>query len=180
MIDYFLNTMDPMKMMPSYISAIAAFIITFIIVKKIKDNSMPDNIWALPFLVATIMLILGETLFCRSAGASFQYIIKPFNSYAMLAKGDQSRLGEIAINILMMIPFGICFGIFISFDLEFWDMYLFQTVFAGSLFSLLIELVQLISKRGTFEIDDIIHNAIGTLIGYLLALAIMRIKENME
>lgn len=32
--------------------------------------------------------------------------------------------------------------------------------------SLLIELLQLVTKRGLFEFDDIIHNTLGAVIGY--------------
>ena len=180
MIKYLINTIRPDKLLPSYLVALAVLVISLAVVKKIKDDTIPDNVWAFPFLAATMFMILSETLLCRPAGSEFQYIFKPFYSYMMVAKGDESRLGEIALNILMMIPFGLFLGIFISIDLEFWDIHLFQSLAAGFIFSLLIELVQLISKRGTFEIDDIINNTIGTLIGYLLALVLMRLKESME
>ena len=35
---------------------------------------------------------------------------------------------------------------------------------------MLIELAQLVSFRGLFEFDDVMHNAIGTAIGVLLVL----------
>ena len=35
---------------------------------------------------------------------------------------------------------------------------------------MLIELAQLVSFRGLFEFDDVIHNALGTAVGVLLAL----------
>ncbi|MBR1918128.1 MAG: VanZ family protein [Spirochaetales bacterium] len=180
MMDYLVSTISPVKLLPSYLAAIAVLVISLVIVWKIKDDTIPDNVWAFPFLAATMIMILSETLLCREAGSEFQYIVKPFYSYIQLVKGDESRSGEIALNILMMIPFGLFLGIFISIDLEFWDFHLFQTVISGFIFSLLIELVQLISKRGTFEIDDMINNTIGALIGYLLALVLMRIKENMD
>ena len=43
--------------------------------------------------------------------------------------------------------------------------------------SMLIELAQLISYRGLFEFDDVIHNALGTAIGVLLVLGLGRLLK---
>ena len=43
--------------------------------------------------------------------------------------------------------------------------------------SLLIELAQLISYRGLFEFDDVIHNALGTAIGVLIVLGMKRLLK---
>ena len=42
--------------------------------------------------------------------------------------------------------------------------------------SLFIELGQLILKRGLFEFDDIFHNCIGLVVGYILYCIIKKIK----
>ena len=39
----------------------------------------------------------------------------------------------------------------------------------------MIELVQLMSRRGLFEFDDIIHNTIGTAIGFGLIVLIQKL-----
>ena len=43
--------------------------------------------------------------------------------------------------------------------------------------SVLIELAQLISYRGLFEFDDMIHNALGTAVGVLLVLGLRRVMK---
>ena len=43
--------------------------------------------------------------------------------------------------------------------------------------SVLIELAQLISYRGLFEFDDMIHNALGTAVGVLLVLGLRRLLQ---
>jgi len=40
---------------------------------------------------------------------------------------------------------------------------------------LLIELAQLISFRGLFEFDDVMHNALGTALGVLIVLGMRRL-----
>jgi glycopeptide antibiotics resistance protein len=44
---------------------------------------------------------------------------------------------------------------------------LFGCVLLTSLFSLAVETVQLFSKVGAFDVDDILLNAIGGLVGWL-------------
>ena len=41
----------------------------------------------------------------------------------------------------------------------------------------MIEPAQLVSFRGLFEFDDVIHNALGTAVGVLLVLGIRRVLK---
>ena len=41
-----------------------------------------------------------------------------------------------------------------------------KTVIAGIGFSLLIETIQLITSRGCFDVDDVLLNGLGTVLGY--------------
>ena len=44
----------------------------------------------------------------------------------------------------------------------------FHTVLFSCEFSLLVELTQLIARTGSFDVDDLILNTFGGLIGYIL------------
>ncbi len=83
-------------------------------------------------------------------------------------------------NIFLLIPSSILFSI-LTFDEYFVLKPLLKTVLASFLFSLFIELCQLIFSKGTFQFSDIVYNTLGGLIGaliYLLAkLIINKIKE---
>lgn len=71
-------------------------------------------------------------------------------------------------NILVFIPFGFLVGMLAS---------KYRTLAAGlvGLFmSETIECSQLIWKRGTFDVDDLLNNTLGTAIGGLLASGVMR------
>jgi glycopeptide antibiotics resistance protein len=94
-----------------------------------------------------------------------------FVPLAMLTLGDaKSSL----LNILMMVPFG--FGSPFISDLRFK-----RVVIAGLLFSVTIELLQLITgftANTTFriaDVNDVIFNTIGVTIGYVLFGGLMRI-----
>lgn len=73
------------------------------------------------------------------------------------------------LNIFMLIPFGLLLPCL-------WNC--FQkfrfTLMAGFCFSLSIELLQLLTFRTT-DIDDLITNTLGTIIGYLLAKLCIRL-----
>ena len=49
------------------------------------------------------------------------------------------------------------------------------SIITGSLLSLVIEVIQLISHRGLFEFDDIFHNTLGTVVGIGVFVLITRL-----
>lgn len=68
------------------------------------------------------------------------------------------------LNIVMFVPFGILVPLFWSRNRRF-----FLIVVIGFIFSLVIELSQLLNSRAT-DIDDIIANTLGALVGVALFL----------
>ena len=52
-----------------------------------------------------------------------------------------------------------------------------RTVGLAAGYSMLIEPAQLVSFRGLFEFDDVMHNALGTAVGVLLVLGMRRVKK---
>ena len=65
-------------------------------------------------------------------------------------------------NVLIFVPFGF-FEALTSRRRNF-----FGTVLDGFLLSLLVEVFQLVSKVGRFDVDDLILNTSGVVIGYLV------------
>jgi len=74
-------------------------------------------------------------------------------------------------NILWFVPWGFMIPIMKKSDLGF-------AVTTGFLFSFTIELLQYFFKKGLFEIDDLILNTAGVLLGYLLYLFVMNLIKN--
>ena len=66
-------------------------------------------------------------------------------------------------NILLFIPYGIL----VPWAFERCRK-LFSGVLLGIITSLFIECLQLITSRGYFQIDDILTNVAGTILGYLM------------
>lgn len=70
---------------------------------------------------------------------------------------------NLAGNVLAFVPFGLFLPLLVKRVRSFG-----KTVLFGFEFSLLVEILQLYSKVGSFDVDDILLNTTGVWIGYLL------------
>jgi glycopeptide antibiotics resistance protein len=66
-------------------------------------------------------------------------------------------------NIAMLLPLGIILPL-LSPKFQTWK----AVLFSAFIFTAFVEVFQLISHRGIFELDDLVHNTIGAMAGYLL------------
>ena len=105
--------------------------------------------------VRYVFLVFSDTVLIRTVG-QVRYELLPFWSYRDYFNGtDTSLMKQIIANVIMFIPIG-----FLSGMLKGW-----KGIYIGACFSVIIEVTQLITQRGLFEFDDIIHNTIGTIVG---------------
>ena len=76
--------------------------------------------------------------------------------------GTFAVFANLAGNILIFVPYGF----FISMASKLRGF--FKTLFASMGLSLCVEIVQLFTKVGSFDVDDILLNTIGGVLGYIL------------
>ena len=75
-------------------------------------------------------------------------------------------------NIVWFVPFGFLLPMI-------WQkLKVYYTIPLGFCLSLTIELGQLISGKGMFEIDDLVLNTVGTVVGYLVYRIIKAFPKN--
>lgn len=108
-------------------------------------------------LSVSVFLILWITLFSR-IGSDSRNFYPPFWSYRAIINGSGKALYEVVGNIILFFPVGVIAGLILG--LSTW-----HTMFMGFSISLLIESLQWFFWLGSFEIDDLIHNTIGAMIG---------------
>lgn len=123
--------------------------------------------------VVYIMFLLYFLIFSDWYGRSgvmddYHYNLTPFREMKRFWE-YREKLGiwsaiNLVGNIVIFIPFGF-FEPLASRNRNF-----VGTVLDGFLVSLLVEVFQLISKVGRFDIDDLLLNAFGVVIGYLIFL----------
>lgn len=159
----------PMTVYEGLLSVLCLGIIVFFSWKGIRKGFV---LTARLLLVELITIIYCSTVIFRRAGEVNRYDFHPFWSYAAIHEGREELLAENIMNVVVFMPIGILLGI--GFTKWPW----WKVIGAGSLMSVSIEAMQLIFKRGFCEVDDVVHNTVGCMIGYgLVQLCISLIKK---
>lgn len=154
-IDYIrLNTSMPVGY---YLIAVCIGIVLILATKK----------WNISILVPYMFLVLAATVLTRNAGESAKYHLRLFWSYGSSFRYQKN---QILANVVMFAPIGIL----LWFEKKKWS------VVYGVLFSILIELTQLITHRGMFELDDVLHNTVGLMIGFSCTAGITLVVRNIR
>ena len=150
----------------SYLVTITASIIITVFGKKRrlkKSQIVCSCLFA--FWITTVITL---TILCRRTGSSWRYNMTPLWSWKSAFLGKRRGILMVIENILLLMPFGFLLPLI---DRNRWKMC--HTVLIGFLFSLGIELCQLLLKRGQFELDDLVNNTLGVIIGYLAVRSVM-------
>lgn len=106
-----------------------------------------------------LAVILAITLFSRESGNSRGMDLEIFSTWGI---NDRNN-AFVVENVLLFVPYGIVC------PLAFRHLRGFTGCLAmGAVTSLFVELLQLFTGRGFFQIDDILTNILGTVAGYLL------------
>jgi glycopeptide antibiotics resistance protein len=115
-----------------------------------------------------IFLISCSTVFCRKAVKLICYFnFSPFWSYEAIKSGREELLAENIMNVVAFIPVGLLIGMVLYNKFNIIKAGLI-TVGSGLLISISIEALQYFLKRGLSELDDVFHNTLGCLIGFLM------------
>lgn len=112
-------------------------------------------------LIEYIVLIYCSTVVFRRTIENLPVKLIPFDRYANVLNGTSGHIEpELLMNVLVFIPVGLL--IIKAFkEIKWWKI-----LFAGISLSLSVETLQFCFSKGTVEIDDVIHNVAGCMIGY--------------
>jgi len=122
-------------------------------------------------LVEYIFLLFCSTVIFRATGETRQYDFHPFWSYKAIQDGREELLAENIMNVVVFIPVGLL--LCIAFKQVTW----WKALLIGCGISVTIESLQFFFMRGFSEVDDVMHNTVGCLIGYGI-MTILRIIFN--
>ena len=106
------------------------------------------------FLMVYVALLLCGTLVFRATKAAPDFRTKPFWHYA-----EEMVSLDAIVNVLVFIPVGL------ALCPSFRKMRWWQAPVFGFALSVVIELMQLLFRRGCSDVDDVIHNTLGCLLG---------------
>ena len=119
-------------------------------------------------LVEYIFLLFCSTVIFRLYNESYGHDFHPFWSYSR-----PDLLVENIMNVVVFIPVGLLLGI--AFKQTTW----WKALLLGCGISITIEALQFWFMKGFSEVDDVMHNTLGCMIGYgmykLLQVSLCRI-----
>lgn len=125
-------------------------------------------------------LIYCSTVIFRKATEDFRYNYTPFWSYEAIRNGQDCLITENIMNVLVFLPVGILIGLITLFHQNKKNTKIYLkggglALVVGLCISVSIEAMQFYLKRGLSEVDDVIHNTLGCLIGFMIVAIIKEI-----
>lgn len=153
------------------------YAIGFLIYKKVFHGTkkLSRKQWIVLILIlGWYLLVLGLTTISRPASYTGSINLSLFSGYMNAwNKWSYTELQLIIFNMLMFVPLGFLLPLLLKKGEKF-----SFTCGISLLTTLSIEMIQLITGKGIFELDDLLHNLIGSIFGYFLIMFILDIIRN--
>ena len=108
-------------------------------------------------LVEYVFLIYCSTVVYRTYLETRGHNFVPFWSYSR-----PELMAENVMNVAVFVPVGVLLALAFR-SIKWW-----KVLSIGCLISVSIEMMQYVSKRGFAETDDVMHNTLGCILGYIL------------
>lgn len=124
----------------------------------------------LPWIMAVLFLMLYTAVLRRTSQPEYSIHLMPFWSIQAIQDGYIETLYEKIYNVLFFVPYGCLLGLkgSNSSSSSKGSKGMKGAVLIGFLTSVSIELLQLITRTGTCETDDVIFNTLGCTIGAIV------------
>lgn len=123
-------------------------------------------------LLAILYFLLLYYLLLTTEGASSGFNIVPFREMTRYTLGSRAFFYNVIGNIVLFIPFGFIISWYLN------SKKTSQIIIISAIISLTAESIQFNIGRA-FDIDDIILNVIGSIIGFTIYLFFKSIKRNL-
>lgn len=125
--------------------------------RKGQKEAIPVVVWTLFFTCMAMILMI--TFWSRESGSRRGLDLELFSTWGINRRNN----AYVIENVLLFVPYGILCPMAFRYAEKFR-----HCLIVGALTSVSIELLQLATGRGFFQIDDILTNIAGTVAGYLV------------
>lgn len=129
-------------------------------------------------LAEFVFLIYCSTVIFRTAADGNGHEFKPFWSYEAIENGRSELIAENVMNVVVFIPIGALLGFMVNGARCTVMKELLIVLIVAMGISLSIEAMQYFFHRGFAETDDVMHNTIGCIVGYMLVLSVARLYKS--
>ena len=149
------DLLDALRYYPYALAAGGVFFVLFLLFRRKKNVPFFGKI----LFVMCVAVLLCMTLLFRESGGKKGMDFTLFSTWGINARNN----AFVIENIILFIPYGFVTALAFPKLRNF-----FACSFFGLFTSIAIELIQYTTQRGFFQIDDIITNGIGAMIGCIL------------
>ncbi len=123
-------------------------------------------LFGLYLMLMIYFLFFAESMGRTQAGTEYHYNLQPFKEIMRFIKyyemiGFYAVFLNLAGNILAFVPFGLFFPFLSRRNRSLWKMTLISFEV-----SLAVELIQLVTRVGSCDVDDMILNTLGGMLGF--------------
>ncbi len=168
---YELNSTLVLLLLAGILAATVIAISYFIFKKKHKgEKKFPwGKIILSLVLVGYLFIVISATILRKAGSFRREYNLYLFRAWLEAWNNfSVKNWGNVLLNVVMFAPLGALLPLL-------WQKcrkwYITTPIGFGT--SLVIELIQLATKRGTFDVDDLFANTLGSVVGFLCIMAIL-------
>lgn len=112
---------------------------------------------------------------------TYRYNLEPFVEIKRFVSYWRTvGLGWALINVLGNVACFVPFGFFLPIVFSSLHLKCIRVIASGYLISLFVETMQLVFRIGVFDVDDLILNTAGVIVGYSLFLMVHRIGKRVR
>ena len=145
----------PQEVYEGLLSVFCLGVVLFIAFKGVRTGFRWSSFL---LLIEYVFLIFCSTVIFRTVGATRRYDFHPFWSYSR-----PDLLLENIMNVIVFIPVGMILGSLLRVKGS-WLV----ALLIGCSISVTIESLQFFFLRGFSEVDDVMHNTVGCLMGWCM------------
>ena len=168
---FYLYAYEPQEAGKGWKSAIVTYY------HKFKENVFFRKLFLLAFVTS---MILFRTLLNRNLWLNPLSNVMGGWGIWETVNGEQKLTTECIENMIMMVPFtSMVIWTFREKIGNGWKKILWQSGKIAFGFSLMIEMLQLLLRLGTFQLSDIFYNTVGGVLGGLMYYAVMKVRKRL-
>lgn len=146
--------------------SVAAIILLILLSRYLYNAKKIDKLQRNSMIVLSVyvVLMLYYTVIGRYFQSYYRYDGQVFSSfYSLVENFNMSSFSLIIINLLMMVP--VSFLLMLIFRSKFRVLWAFDLTI---ILIFTIEISQFFTRAGTFQLEDILNNTIGAVVGIIL------------
>lgn len=143
--------------------------------KEFKKSVFFRKLFLLAFVIS---MILFRTLLNRNLWMNPLSDVMGGWGIWKTVNGEQKLTTDCIENVIMMIPFtSIVMWTFLEKVDKNWKKILWQSGKIAFVFSIVIEMLQLLLRLGTFQLSDIFYNTVGGVVGGFIYCAVVKTRR---